>query len=770
MYKITEECILRYSFIGIVLMAILTLPAAAASVGESDLVSPTIDSGSWTDPCGAYLDGDDQAYTTSNGASQTFSGYDLNIPDNAVIESVRLRVDTWCDANDELLISAEYSGSEPIFILTQTRISPPAGTESTYWYELSLPSGWTPSKLNDGGINVHVEMDKRRAADQVNLDWVPIEVNYTLNEEVKWGTDSLDLGEGEKDQGNPAGTINITSICNNNNVIIEFVAGDAGKFSHNWTTCDMNDGDTKAIQFTCDDSENGYLYAVFNVTSDNSTIINQINVSATIFSYATLDVTMDQLIDGLIVNTGDTFTINATVTCIGEPGSRAGTVYALARYGNQTADTNISTISDATPFYIDGADGEANFSTGEQIVSSTVNGAYSVYAIDVDDDGDTDILRASVDDDTISWYENDGAGSFTEHVLPYTADGAESVYAIDLDDDGDVDILSASFVGDKIAWYENDGAGSFTEHVLPYTANGANCVYATDVDGDGDIDILGSLYFSNTIAWYENNGAESFTEHVISTNPFGPKSVYATDVDGDGDVDVLSASLVGGIDWYENDGSESFAEHSLLGGTGTSVYAIDMDGDNDIDILSAQESDPNVVWYENIGSGTFTSHTISSLTSDTQSVYAIDVDSDGDIDVLSAGLDDKIVLYENDGSQSFIESIISTTAADARSVYATDIDGDGYVDVLSASQLDNKIAWYENTQTSVPSPNPKTSLTTMNPGDIWNVSWIVNVTGEPGTQYEVDTLFYSSYGSSLVPENDTLDSTFTIASLANGAL
>ena len=35
-----------------------------------------------------------------------------------------------------------------------------------------------------------------------------------------------------------------------------------------------------------------------------------------------------------------------------------------------------------------------------------------------------------------------------------------SVYAADLDNDGDSDLLSASSVDDKIAWYENDGDGN----------------------------------------------------------------------------------------------------------------------------------------------------------------------------------------------------------------------------------------------------------------------------------------------------------------------
>ena len=55
------------------------------------------------------------------------------------------------------------------------------------------------------------------------------------------------------------------------------------------------------------------------------------------------------------------------------------------------------------------------------------------------------------------------AGSFTgeENTISTSADRAYSVYAADLDGDGDFDVLSASGGDDKIAWYENDGNGNF---------------------------------------------------------------------------------------------------------------------------------------------------------------------------------------------------------------------------------------------------------------------------------------------------------------------
>ncbi|MCH8252734.1 MAG: VCBS repeat-containing protein, partial [Planctomycetes bacterium] len=129
--------------------------------------------------------------------------------------------------------------------------------------------------------------------------------------------------------------------------------------------------------------------------------------------------------------------------------------------------------------------------------------------------------------------------AFTEHVISTAADGAWSVFATDLDGDGDIDVLSASGLDDKIAWYENDGGSppTFTEHVISANADGAASVFATDLDGDGDTDVLSASFFDDKIAWYENDGGSppTFTERVISTAADNARSVFAADVDGDGD-------------------------------------------------------------------------------------------------------------------------------------------------------------------------------------------------------------------------------------------
>jgi len=143
---------------------------------------------------------------------------------------------------------------------------------------------------------------------------------------------------------------------------------------------------------------------------------------------------------------------------------------------------------------------------GEQVITTATDSPRSVYATDLDGDGDADVLSASSSDNKIAWYENLGGGAFgAQQVITYSANGAHSVYATDLDGDGDADVLSASEFDDKIAWYENLGGGAFgAQQVITTAVDWGASVYATDLDGDGDADVLSASVFDDKIAWYEN--------------------------------------------------------------------------------------------------------------------------------------------------------------------------------------------------------------------------------------------------------------------------
>ena len=144
--------------------------------------------------------------------------------------------------------------------------------------------------------------------------------------------------------------------------------------------------------------------------------------------------------------------------------------------------------------------------------------------------------------------------TITDSTMSTSADGATSVYAADVDGDGNMDVLSASYWDAKIAWYGNDGSESFTEHTISTSASGVNDVHAADVDGDGDIDVLTAAINGDEIAWYEQEGSVSIIEDVIPLtyslynaypNPFNPVKTLSYDLPDDGIVNITIYDIVG---------------------------------------------------------------------------------------------------------------------------------------------------------------------------------------------------------------------------------
>ena len=474
-----------------------------------------------------------------------------------------------------------------------------------------------------------------------------------------------------------------------------------------------------------------------NVNSGSSFISHNIatNVVGALWCYAA-DVDGDGDMDVLSASTEDdtiawyenngTSSPSFTEHVITTNTNHARSVHAADVDGDGDIDVlSASSLDNKIAWYEN--DGASPPSFTPHTITTSAADAKSVYTADLDKDGDMDVLSASRNDNKIAWYENDGASppSFTSHIITTGASGTETVYAADIDSDGDVDILSGSRYVDRVDWYENDGNAppTFAAHTITTSADSVWHVIAADVDGDGDMDVLSASEYDNKVAWYENTMAHCSASfrfgHTVTTNAAGNKTVHAADVDSDGDIDVLSASSPNDnvdekIAWYENtpgDGS-AWAGRIIYAANqnDSSVYTADLDNDGDLDVLSTSIDDNRVSWYENDGASppSFTPYVITT-THNAYSVHAADIDDDGDLDVLSASYsNDTVAWYENDGASppSFTSHIIATDADSVRHVYSADVDGDGDIDVLSASQADDKIAWYENDGASSPTFTP----------------------------------------------------------------
>ncbi|PSQ85284.1 MAG: hypothetical protein BRD40_00455, partial [Bacteroidetes bacterium QS_1_65_9] len=300
--------------------------------------------------------------------------------------------------------------------------------------------------------------------------------------------------------------------------------------------------------------------------------------------------------------------------------------------------------------------------------------------VDVDGDGDRDVVVASRGDGKIVWYENDGAGDFTPHTIATDVGDPVSIDSGDLNGDGTPDILVAESsldarrFNDEIAWYENDG-GQWTKHTLAaQDVEDPKAVRAADLDQDGDVDAL-SIHrdvTENRLAWYENDGTGSFSgQNVLSPNILYD-DIRVADLDGDDDLDVVSSTIVPNSNddqavWFENQGDASFSSLKRIATEGAlqEVRVADIDGDETPDVfasvLATDLDNGGIRWYENNGTpsdGGWTSHLVSdtlTLTAGTgetisQSIREGDVDDDDDLEIVVGGAAKAVFVFDSNGS------------------------------------------------------------------------------------------------------------------------
>jgi len=190
-------------------------------------------------------------------------------------------------------------------------------------------------------------------------------------------------------------------------------------------------------------------------------------------------------------------------------------------------------------------DGDEVFT--QHTVNTTYRTPYEVRPVDYDNDGDMDVLAACYSSlDVIGkvvLFRNTGGGNFQSVVIDASAPNTTSVFWVDLDSDGDLDILSTMADSDRVNWYESTGGAnpSFTERVLASGVGFATYAVAADLDGDGDIDVAATALEDRSADWFENNGNEVFTRHELAHNVSNPQFIGIGDIDADGTPEIFAS-------------------------------------------------------------------------------------------------------------------------------------------------------------------------------------------------------------------------------------
>jgi len=339
-------------------------------------------------------------------------------------------------------------------------------------------------------------------------------------------------------------------------------------------------------------------------------------------------------------------------------------------------------------------DGAGNWVVVERDLPQSLTNWFGGGATDIDGDGDLDVVAVGESSES-AVFLNDGAGGFeTAAFGSFTSSvgGSTQAAIADLDGDGLPEVVMARWNGDSAVFHNT---GSSLDPVVTFAGLSANCVACGDLDGDGDLD----LYFGrgSTDRVFLNQGGLTFVELVGAVSDSTRTWVIdIADVDADGDLDVVAAGLFSEpTRLMANDGTGNLTVAAgaipALTGNSQSLTLCDLDADGDDDILIANDGAPNN-FFRNDGTGTFVDSSSNLVVENARSAHfsVADYDGDGDLDLIETLFAGAVRsrLLRNDGTTNFSVDVdaLPRTPRISSEFHAGDYDRDGDLDAFLLRQ------------------------------------------------------------------------------------
>jgi len=292
----------------------------------------------------------------------------------------------------------------------------------------------------------------------------------------------------------------------------------------------------------------------------------------------------------------------------------------------------------------------------------------------------------------------DGKGHFpSAYNLSETAYRSYSGRLVDLDGDGNLDVVLSNDAPDAKVIYLNDGKGHFrrgsTYGRADWPTRNAS---VTDLNGDGLPDIIvanrsGDLKnASNYICL--NRGRGRFDADCTAFAPYPATTITPADFNRDGHIDLAVPHRDGGQSYVYLAGPKaSYLDFRRVPFGPADAHirvseAADFNGDGFLDIVAIDDTGKTVTIYFGRPDGMFDSGiTLGNRNAVPYALAVADLNRDGKIDILVGYVEAQPTIYFNDGSSRNFNSLrFGDNKGTAYGFAIADLDHDGLLDIAIA--------------------------------------------------------------------------------------
>lgn len=335
-----------------------------------------------------------------------------------------------------------------------------------------------------------------------------------------------------------------------------------------------------------------------------------------------------------------------------------------------------------------------------------------VATADVNKDGKTDVLAGTFWYEAPDWKRHEIT---TPYIHPSIGGYGNSFlnFAMDVNQDGWTDLVKVGFPSKEAYWYENpQNKGGHWKERLVYPSVGNESPAMVDVDGDGRLDLLCNDPAKKKVIWVKSpsvKGDTTWTTYTISNDTLRGTNLFTHglgwgDINLDGRKDVLIRE-----GWWEAPADPRQADWTFhpanWGAECAQIYALDLDGDGDQDIITSSAHNYGIWWHEQVkdnnGNITWQQHEIFKEFSQSHGMAMVDLNKDGNPDLLTGkrfwahngndpGEKEPAVLYwfeYKPGKQpQWIPHLIDNDSGVGLHVVPTDINKDKLLDIVIANK------------------------------------------------------------------------------------